>query len=103
MKAYVYNTILRIQQSIDRHIVNNDRDQNWRTFFNSLLQGLQKMKNNILQNRNTIKISQKDFENQFKSKQDKLNTSYFDICNDCANRCLSLCGSCSSLCDDNEF
>lgn len=96
MRTYVSNTITCINETIKKH--HNDRNQNWHTFFNSLLQGLKQMNNNILHNDNTITISRKDFENQFKSKQDKLNTSYFDICNDCTNRCLSLCNSCLSLC-----
>ena len=98
MKNYVQNTISRIQQSIDKHQKHGDRKPTWREFFNSLLQGLQQMEKIINNNVNKITISQEDFKNQFKSKQDELNTSYFDICNDCADKCLSLCNSCLSLC-----
>ena len=97
MKDYVQNTILRIQQSIDKHQKHGDRKPTWHEFFNSLLQGLQQMEKIINNNVNKITISQEDFKNQFKSKQDELNTSYFDICNDCADKCLSIFRNCCGL------
>ena len=102
MKDYAQNTISRIQQSISRHLIKNDRNQNWHTFFNSLFQGLQQMKSNILQNNNAIKISQKDWENKYQSKYNELNknqpnTSNNNICNDCADKCLSIFRNCCGL------
>ena len=93
MKDYVQNTILRIQQSIDKHQKHGDRKPTWHEFFNSLLQGLQQMEKIINNNVNKITISQEDFKNQFKSKQDELNknqpnTSNNNICNDCADKSL---------------
>ena len=49
-----------------------------------------------------ITISQEDFENQSKSKQDKLNNNQLkisndNICNDCADKCLSIFRNCCGL------
>lgn len=100
MLTYVLNTITCIYNTINKHC--NDRNQNWHTFFNSLFQGLQQMKSNILQNNNAIKISQKDWENKYQSKYNELNknqpnTSNDDICNSCADKCLSIFRNCCWL------
>ena len=100
MKDYVQNTISRIQQSISRHLIKKDRNQNWHTFFNSLLQGLQKMQENIKNNVDEIPLN--DWENKYQSKYNELNknqpnTSNDDICNSCADKCLSIFCSCCRL------